>query len=321
MPTATETSIGQVRKLETLRAGLDSTVASLGSVRAEIVALTDRYKQENGLPVTAEIFAEHIQGGGVPGGHLVIGKVSPDGSRQTPWMPSTRESSSIALRHTDVVADIGAYVGTYALTAARFPVCKVVAYEPTPSTFQILSRTRLPNLKLVHAAVVGDGSEFARLFISSGIGASNRIARDHTEYSISVPAVSYVEAVSGATVVKIDVEGGEYDYPIVQPSLRAVIIDFHPAPGQWQENAERIVEELHDNGFQPVVKPRFDASGWDRAGSWIREVPELEEVYEPMLAGRECCGCGVSITAQGKGLCGECWSGWFPRHRYGYQPA
>lgn len=144
-----------------------------------------------------------------------------------------RECASIPLRHSDVVVDIGAYVGTYAIRAARFPVQHVVAYEPTPATFAVLSLTALPNMKLVQAAVVADRDvESVALYISRGIGVTNSTMPSTQKSPVDVPAVAYAEAVSGASIVKIDVEGAEYDYPIVQPSLRAIIVDFHPLPGE-----------------------------------------------------------------------------------------
>lgn len=251
----------------------------------------------------------------------MIGKIRSDGSKSRPFITPMRECNSIALRYTDVVVDIGAYVGTYAIKAARFPVRRVTAYEPTPSTFEILSSVTLPNLVPVRAAIVGDDRYEVDLFVSSGIGVTNSTTASYRkETTVRVPAISYTEAVAGATIVKIDVEGGEYEYPIVQPGLRAIILDFHPVTDRdWVSEAERIVEEIEDSGFRPVISPRFDKSGWERAGSWIREIEhEPDETYTPMLAGRECCGCGSPIRTEGKGLCAACWSSWRPKHRRGF---
>lgn len=270
--------------------------------------------------MTARTFVEHKQGGGVPGGHHVIGKYRNDGTKSTPFITPMKECDSIPLRHTDVVVDIGAYVGTYAIKAARFPVKQVVAYEPTPATFEILSATKLPNLTCVQAAVVGDDRQEVGLHISAGIGVTNSIvAPNRKETTVSVPAIRYETVTAKATIVKIDVEGGEYDFDIVQPSLRAVIIDFHPLPKfDWVAASNRIITELLDNGFRSVIEPRFDASGWDRAGSWIRDIEEPSAVYEPMMAGLECCGCGIAINTRGKGLCNNCWQVWLPKHRAGF---
>jgi FkbM family methyltransferase len=268
-------------------------------------------KPARALPVGSR----HVQGGNVPGGHRVIW----DGRRE-PFITPTREFNSVPLRHSDVVVDIGAYVGTYAIRCARFPVRRVVAYEPTPRTFAILALTRLPNLECVPAAVVPDERPAVDLFVSRGIGVTNSLVLSRRKAgAITVPAVAYARAVAGATVVKIDVEGAEYTYPIVQPSLRAIIIDFHPIPGRdWVGRARQVMDGFGAAGFTPVVVPDF-SNGWTRAASFVRDRPDPGGGYEPMLAGRACCGCGGPIRAAGRGLCRTCWAAWLPRHREGYR--
>lgn len=256
--------------------------------------------------------------GNVPGGHYVLA----DPQKASVFVPPMKECHSIELRHSDVVVDIGAYCGTYAIRCARFPVKRVIAYEPTPATFSVLSLTTLPNLELVQAAVVGTARESVELHVSAGIGVTNRIMDWNSKASsVQVPAVAYADAVHQATVVKIDVEGAEYDFPIVQPSLRAVIIDFHPLPGKdWIGASKGIVKELEEAGFRPVVSPDW-RNGWTRAGSWIRHRPDDKSGFLPMLDGKLCCGCGREIAARSRAVCQECAPRWKPKFRKLYAPA
>lgn len=255
---------------------------------------------------------KHVNGGGVPGGH----NVPWDGSRK-PHIPGMTECHSIALRHSDVVADVGAYVGTYSIYCARFPVKKVVAYEPTPRTADILRLTKLPNLEVRNMAVVGDDRRSVDLHISKGIGVTNSIVQERRKAgSITVPAINYIEAVRGASIVKIDVEGAEYDFPIIQPSLRGIIIDFHPMPGDWKRRARTIMEEIRDAGFTPLIEPTF-VSGWNVGGSWVREM-ETEGECEQLMSGQMCCGCGIMIRASQKALCPDCFNRWAKKHRQGF---
>ncbi len=256
----------------------------------------------------------HVQGGSVPGGHNVL----IDGIRK-PFITNMRECNAVALRHSDVVVDIGAYVGTFAIRCARFPVKRVVAYEPTPETYNVLSITKLPNLETRQMAVVGDDSESVELHLSKGIGVTNSIVLSRRkEESVTVPAISYANAVREASIVKIDVEGAEYGYQIVQPSLRALIIDFHPVPDiDWKAAAHETMQDIRDAGFTPVIEPTFE-SGWNVGGCWVRE-RETSGEYAPMIEGRECCGCGTAISTDGRGLCRSCWDVWRPNHRKGYR--
>ena len=271
---------------------------------------------------TVEVKFKHIQGGNVPGGHNVIYR----DNEANPFIPPTKECSSIPLLHTDVVVDIGAYVGTYAIRCARFPVKKVYAYEPTKQTFDILSLTKLHNLELLNAAVVGDDSKYVELNISKGIGVTNSIVLgSKTKFTTErVPAVNYSTAVQEATIVKIDVEGAEFGYigQLIHPRMRGIIVDFHKAGKDWKEKSRAIVNEILSHGFSTVIEPNFDGSGWEQAGSWIRTPPvESTEVDDDLMNGRVCCGCGThfDVPTGSKTLCETCWPTWSKKHRDGYK--
>jgi hypothetical protein len=79
---------------------------------------------------------------------------------------------------------------------------------------------------------VGDDREAVEPFLSRGVGQNNSLLKPrHQAPSMQVPTVCYEDAVRGASVVKIDVEGAEYGDRIVQPSIPALIIDFHNLAG------------------------------------------------------------------------------------------
>lgn len=262
----------------------------------------------------SEVRYRHMQGGGVPGGHNLI-----YGKDPKPFVPQMGNCNSIPLRYSDVVVDIGAYVGTYAIRCARLPVKQVTAYEPTPSTFAVLSLTQLPNMKLMNAAVIGDDRTEINLHISAGMGLTNSVVKSFRKVDcVTIPAVNYVEAVKGASIVKIDVEGAEYDYPIIQPSLRAIILDFHKVP-DWIDKAQQIMVDLKAAGFRTVIEPVFE-NRWSPAGSWIRDMDTTGE-YTLMTKGILCCGCGRPVHASSKALCSVCWDQWLPKHRQGYRKA
>ena len=113
---------------------------------------------------------------------------------------------------------------------------------------------------------------FVNFFISKGIGVTNSIAKSRGKFKkIKVPTIRYEDAVKDATVVKIDVEGAEYMYEIIQPQLRAIILEFHPIVGKpWKRWAEEIMTKIERNGFVPIIRPTFE-SVWNLTGSWQRE--------------------------------------------------
>jgi len=261
-----------------------------------------------------EVVPLFTKAGGVPGGHMALGYKG-----KKPHVANMGDCHALPLRHTDVVADVGAYVGTYSLWCARHPVREVRAFEPTPRSADLIADVSHPNLTLYRAAVVGDEkTKTVDLYLSKRLGLTNSVAQTRAKAGkITVDAISYEEAVRGATVAKIDVEGAEYSYPIVQPSLRGLIIDFHPMPGDWKKQARLIMEEIRDSGFRAIREPEFK-HGWDVGGVWAREVDGPGEVCEPLMKGSICCGCGAPIAADRKALCRPCAQSWAPRHRRGF---
>lgn len=275
---------------------------------------------------------KHVSGGGVPGGHNVISR---DGKK--PYIPGMETCHSIPLRHTDVVVDLGAYCGTYAIYCARFPVKMVYAYEPTPFTFSVLSQTKLPNLKCVNAAVISTDHKYVNLNTGDGLGDSNSVIKKKKGGEmILVNARKYTDVISPASVLKIDVEGAEYTYPIVEnlTKLRAIIIDFHKVSGyDWLAKSKDIIRGIESAGFKPVKFPYWDkrsgidveTTHWSKlsdasSGSWIRDIPGDNGVFEPMMIGKVCCGCGCNITGSGKSLCPTCFKSWSSKNRVGYSP-
>ncbi len=203
----------------------------------------------------------------VTGGHLAFCSAK----SEKPFTNNMKECQSVKLREDDVVVDIGAYVGEYALWAS-LKAQRVICYEATPETFSVLERNRKTNMEIFNRAVVGDDCEAVTLYLSKGVGVTNSVAKSASKAgSIEVGAIRYEKAIADATVVKIDVEGAEYSYNIVQPQLRAIILEFHPISGKdWRWMARSIMAEIEAAGFDPIMRPEFK-NGWDVTGSWVRK--------------------------------------------------
>jgi len=260
--------------------------------------------------------------GDVPGGFLAL---SNDPEKKNPFVASsTREWRSVPLRHSDIVVDIGAYVGLFSLYCARFPVQRVTAYEPTPLSFSVLTKIKLPNMVCINSAVVEGNENKVEFFISRGIGVSNSIfLKNRKIEQINVPAVNLSKSLHGASIVKIDVEGAEYSYSpqslINQPTLRAIFFEWHKITGDYIGMAKNMIRHIERAGFEPVISPNFSC-GWSLGGSWVRPL-ETEGEFSPMMSGKMCCGCGKKILARKKALCEICYADWLPKHRAGFDCA
>jgi len=178
------------------------------------------------------------------------------------------------LEPEDHVVDIGAYIGEYSIWSVRQGVTSVVAYEATPSTFEVLQSNCRGCMRAVHAAVVGDDRQTAQLHVSYGIGVANSIAKTgHKLSPIEVPAIRYEDAIKGATVVKIDVEGAEWGFDILGnlKGLRGIVLEFHPVKScDWKNEAQKIMAGIRDAGFTPITEPALVNCRWDTGGVWVR---------------------------------------------------
>lgn len=178
----------------------------------------------------------------------------------------SHEMASLPLLPSDTVVDIGAHEGVYVRHALGCGVRWVRAFEPTPGH----KFPPDPRLTVVQAAVVGDNRSQVTLYVKPGVGMRNSLIAFADSQPLQVAAVPYEWAVQGASVVKVDVEGAEYDYtPLVQDSIRAFVIDFHWNVTDWRDKADAMIEELEDAGFRAIVQPSF-VDGLRSAGSWVR---------------------------------------------------
>tara|TARA_R100001530_G_scaffold123496_1_gene91436 strand:- start:936 stop:1595 length:660 start_codon:yes stop_codon:yes gene_type:complete len=207
----------------------------------------------------------------ITGGHYAF-----QNPGKNPFCNPMKECTSIELFADDVVADIGAYVGEYTMYAANQGVKRIKSYEATPNTFNLLQKNvslieSSANIDIHNLAVVGDDRKECELFLSKGIGVTNSIEKRRGKKGfIKIDTIRYEQAVKDCTVVKIDVEGAEYSYDIIQPNLRAIILEFHPLVNKdWQGKAYMIMEKLKSNGFKSIIYPTFK-NGWSLNSSWIR---------------------------------------------------
>lgn len=141
------------------------------------------------------------------------------------------------LNREDTWLDIGGHLGFFPIRMVRqFPkIKKVVSYEALPHnvTFALenLKLNGVTNCEMVQKAIVPDNRERVDFFISNDSG-KHSILRVKGRESISVPAININDAISqsGATAIKMDVEGAEhYLLPAVTDwsKIRLVVVEWH----------------------------------------------------------------------------------------------
>lgn len=149
------------------------------------------------------------------------------------------------VRASDLIIDCGANVGySSAYLLSRFPDCRVIAIEPDPGNFELMSRNLAPFGDRVQMRRAAVWSHPARLRLSEvpyrgGREWARQVRECRDGEEAEVPAVSIGSLLeerkhSRISILKMDIEGAE-----------AVV--FSSNYESWIDLVDNIVIELHDD--------------------------------------------------------------------------
>lgn len=167
------------------------------------------------------------------------------------------------IRAEDVVFDIGAYHGVWAMLLSRH-AREVVAFEPNPGSFEVLKEMIAVNrARNVTASPVAIGGEASTAdFWGTGSGASLRQGEHRA--SRSRVKVETLDAFTGAgtwlpDVIKIDVEGAEHQVlsgaPRCLAHARLVCIEVHfDELPKFGANASMVNGLMTGAGFREIMR-------------------------------------------------------------------
>ena len=149
--------------------------------------------------------------------------------------PPRRVESWLRARPRPIrVVDLGANIGLYgAMVRAREPGASVVGFEPDPENTHIHRRCIQLNdaadrWQLVPAAAARENGSVA--FAAEGDITSHVAPSGDATATITVPARDVFEFLEGVDVLKMDIEGGEWEL-LEDPRFgdaAAVVMEYHP---------------------------------------------------------------------------------------------
>ena len=169
------------------------------------------------------------------------------------------------LRADDLVYDIGAYHGVWAVLLARY-AREVVAFEPNPGTFQVLKETIAVNhARNVSASSIAIGSEAGTAdFWGTGSGSSLRRGQLRPSRSrVKVETLdNFVDGrASMPDVIKIDVEGAEHQvltgarHCLAHARLVCIEVHFDELP-KFGADYAMVNALMTSAGFAEVMRSR-----------------------------------------------------------------
>src|SRR4029077_5158173 len=143
-----------------------------------------------------------------------------------------------AIGEPRAILDLGANIGLFGAFAARFwPHSTIVGYEADPENVEVHERTITANRlgdrwRVVCAAA---GSRDGQVELAAGRAMGSFVVEPGTYPgvpTIRVPVRDVMPEVCGADLVKVDIEGGEWeillDPRFAQSPPRAIVLEYHP---------------------------------------------------------------------------------------------
>lgn len=156
-------------------------------------------------------------------------------------------------KHEDVVVDVGAHMGFFAVKTAKH-VRKVVAFEPDPESFRFLIfNAKNNNLSNVVAYNYALGETDGFMFLERGeVHGRSKITSDNVGIKVKVRALDSVikELGISPTVIKIDTEGYELEvlkgarYTLVHSGPTLVIASYH-----YRDETKKVAKLLKELNF------------------------------------------------------------------------
>lgn len=169
---------------------------------------------------------------------------------------------------TPYFVDIGGNIGAFSLAFLEaYPNARGISVEPGSLAFQFLNSNLAANgassaIETIQAAVVGNQATKTLRFFEkpTATGGSTAVAEcTHAEEEpgrwVDVPTVSIADVLSRAgrpiTLVKMDIEGGEYEIILNAPAavwknVKRIVAEYHPVSGH---SYTELVEALGRAGF------------------------------------------------------------------------
>jgi len=164
----------------------------------------------------------------------------------------------LKLQSGSIVMDIGANIGSFSLKALRAGA-KVTSYEPSSSTFKTLQRNILSNgfsADIFQKAVGKKGS--ARLAVGSVEAGTNSLFLDGVAGEM-VDCVTFADVIADiqhCDLMKIDCEGGEYDFILNASSADLRKVDRFIL--EWHDIAGHSVQELENHFTEAGFSTRLN---------------------------------------------------------------
>lgn len=165
------------------------------------------------------------------------------------------------------VMDIGANIGAFTFQALAHGATRVVSFEPDKDNIGVFQKQGFDNrVKLVKRAV-SDSTGTALFYVNSGKNKGTHSLQEiQRRESYEVKTVSFRDALDRCSpqILKIDIEGGEYDlnFKDLPLAIEAIAIELHLLHGDNRKMAPRLIKVLRKQFPEVLKDPVLTAKNW-----------------------------------------------------------
>jgi FkbM family methyltransferase len=159
------------------------------------------------------------------------------------------------------ILDLGANIGLFAASCReRWPEARVVSVEPDPENLELLRHTAAGTSEIeVLAACAADRDGSVR-FVAGQFAESHVAGDEPAEETIEVPCVDALRLAGSADLVKIDIEGSEWEI-LADPRLasigaQALVMEWHEERCPHPDPPAAAHAALRDAGFEVLGEHR-----------------------------------------------------------------
>jgi len=199
-----------------------------------------------------------------------------DGTTDNMTVKSIGQYKSCPIPKDAIVLDIGGHIGTFSVWAVEQGAGRVVAYEPEPDNFRMLSlNTNDMPVETRNKAVTGDGRDVLLHVKTSGhTGGHSILFNGPTRTNITVPSDRFIEVVNEVQpqVIKIDCEGAEYEFDLphsLPDSVQFVTMEIHlNRKNLRNELAPELIKGF--SSWNAIKEPHITPKGWQAIAVWGR---------------------------------------------------
>ena len=189
------------------------------------------------------------------------------------WMIQEYSEDNFSINHDDIVVDVGAHIGLFALFASQF--CnngKIFCFEPIQENYKMLIENininQIKNIYPNNLAVTKDTST-AKIFLNDDESGHSMFIENKSFVQVDSKSLFDVFAdnrIEECNFLKLDCEGAEYEIIESLPSdyytkNDKTVIEYHMADTK-PELLEGLIKKLKQLSFTIHTRPLFSDIGF-----------------------------------------------------------